>query len=118
MPRPPATLWKYVLAELWRLILLTACILVTVLSFAAAVRFLADGRLGPVETIQLMFLAMPPMLQYALPFAAGFGATLAYHRMTVDNELTATHAAGVSHRAILVPALVSGVILAAVVLVL
>lgn len=116
MRRPPLTLWIAVLVELWRLILLTTCILVVVLSFAAAVRFLADGRLGPTETIRLMFLAMPPMLQYALPFAAGFGATLAYHRAATDNELTASFAAGVSHRAILMPAVLSGVILAGTVL--
>mgnify|MGYP000423281398 CR=1 FL=1 len=36
-----------------------------------------------------MLLAMPPMLQYALPFAACFGATLAYHRFAADNEAVA-----------------------------
>lgn len=118
MRRPPVILWLYILGELWRLILLTSAILVTVLAFAAAVRFLADGRLGPIETIRLMFLAMPPMLQYALPFAAGFGATLAYHRICCDNEMTAGHAAGVSHRTILVPAFLSGLVLSCVVLVL
>jgi lipopolysaccharide export LptBFGC system permease protein LptF len=116
MRRPPLTLWFAVLVELWRLILLTTAILVVVLAFAAAVRFLADGRLGPTETIRLMFLAMPPMLQYALPFAAGFGATLAYHRAATDNELTASFAAGVSHRALLVPAIASGLVLAGTVL--
>ncbi len=90
----------------------------TVLSFAGAVRFLADGRLGPIETIRWMFLMMPPMLQYALPFAAGFGATLAYHRACSDNELTAGYAAGISHRSMLAPALVSGVVLGGIVLLL
>ena len=52
-----------------------------------------------------MGLAMVPMLQYVLPFAAGFGATLAYHRQTSENELTAAKASGVSHRALLMPAL-------------
>jgi lipopolysaccharide export LptBFGC system permease protein LptF len=118
MRRPPLILWCSILVELWRLILMTAAILVIVLAFAAAVRFLADGRLGPVETIRLMFLAMPPMLQYALPFAAGFGATLAYHRACTDNELIASYAAGVSHRSLLVPAVVSGAILSVGVLVL
>lgn len=118
MRRLPVILWLHILGELWRLILLTTCILVTVLSFAAAVRFLADGRLGVVETIRWMFLAMPPMLQYALPFAAGFGATMAYHRVCADNELVAQYAAGVSHRSILMPAFASGVVLSIAVLVL
>lgn len=114
--RSPLTVWRFTLVELWRLMLLTAAILVVVLAFAAAVRFLADGRLGPLDTLRLMGLAVPPMLQYALPFAAGFGATLAYHRMHSDNELMACYAGGVGHRSMLAPALMSGVVLAGIVL--
>lgn len=114
--RLPWTVWLHLSWDLWRLVLLTAAVLVTVISFAAAVKPLADGKLGPVETLKFMILAMPPMLQYALPFAACFGATLAYHRWAADNEITACHAGGISHRALLVPALASGVILAVVLL--
>lgn len=117
MPRRlPWTVWLYLSWDLWRLVLLTAAVLVTVIAFAAAVKPLADGKLGPVETLKFMLLAMPPMLQYALPFAACFGATLAYHRWAADNEITACHAGGVSHRALLAPALASGVALAVLLL--
>jgi lipopolysaccharide export LptBFGC system permease protein LptF len=109
----PWTLWRYILFEFWRLALLTAAVLVTVLSFTAAVKFLADGRLGPLDTLRFMAYAVPPMLQYALPFAGGFAATLAYHRMAADNELVACHAGGMSHRRVLVPAVMSGLVLAA-----
>lgn len=85
------------------------------MSFAGAVRLLAEGRLGPLDTLRLMLLFMPPMLQYALPFAAGFGATLAYHRWSNDNEITACHAAGISHRSLLAPVLISGLALAVVI---
>lgn len=110
--RLPLTLWVHTLAELWRIILLSAGVLVVVISFAATVRYTAAGKLGPLETLTFMFYAIPPMLQYALPFAAGFGATIAYHRMTQDNEATAAAASGVSHRAILAPALITGTVLA------
>ena len=106
--RPPVTLWKYVAADLWRLLLLTVAVLVTVIAFAAAVKPLADGKLGPVEAIKFMILAVPPMLADALPFSAGFAATLAYHRMAQDNELLAAHAGGIPHRSLLVPALATG----------
>jgi len=109
--RLPWTIWRYTLLDLWRLLLLTTAILVAVISFAATVRHIADGRLGPIDTIKFMFMAMPPMLLYALPFAAGFAATLSYHRMSEDNELRAAAASGVSHRALLAPALVTGLIL-------
>ncbi len=112
--RLPLTLWRYAFGELWRIILISAGVLVVVISFAATVRYTAAGKLGPLETLTFMFYAIPPMLQYALPFAAGFGATLAYHRMTQDNEMTAAAASGISHRAILAPALITGGILAIV----
>ena len=110
--RPTITIWRYALTELWRLVLLTTVVLVTVISFAAAVQPMAEGKLQPADALKFMFLAMVPMLQYALPFAAGFGATLAYHRMAQDNEVVASHAGGVSHRQILLPAIVSGLVLA------
>lgn len=113
--RPPILIWRFITADVWRLLLLTAAVLVTVLSFAGAVRLLAEGRLGPLETLRLMLLFMPPMLQYALPFAAGFGATLAYHRWCSDNEVTACFAAGVGHRSLLMPVAISGVVLGAVI---
>jgi lipopolysaccharide export system permease protein len=112
--RAPVTLWRYTAVELWRLVLLTTSVLVVVIVFAAAVRYTAAGKLGPLETLRFMVLAMVPMLQYALPFAAGFGATLAYHRMAQDNELKAAAASGVSHRSLLVPALASGMLLSAI----
>lgn len=117
-PRLSISLWFYILTELWRLILLTAGVLVAVLAFAAAIKPLADGKIGPLETLRFMGLAIIPMLQYALPFAAGFGATLAYHRLSQENEIIAAHAGGVSHRAIVFPAVVSGLVLAGMLLLL
>ncbi len=109
--RPPVTLWASIAADLWRLLLLTVAVLVTVIAFAAAIKPLADGKLGPAEAIKFMVLAIPPMLAYALPFSAGFAATLAYHRMAQDNELLAAHSGGISHRSLLAPALATGLAL-------
>lgn len=114
--RTPLTLWLYLLGDLWKLVLLTTAVLVAVTAFAAAVKPLADGKIGPEEALKFWFLAMVPMLQYALPFAACFGATLAYHRFASDNELTAAYAGGVSHRAMLMPAVISGLILGVILL--
>lgn len=113
--RWPITLWLYILKDMWRLIALTAAVLVTVIAFAATIKPLADGQLSPTQCLKFMGLAMLPMLQYALPFAACFGATLAYYRFASDNEVTAAHAGGVSHRAMLVPVAVTGVVLAVVI---
>lgn len=119
MPRrSPILIWRFIVVDVWRLILLTTAILVSVLSFAFSVRFLADGRLGPFEAARFMLYAMPTMLQFAVPFAAGFGATLAYHRWCSDNEVSACFAAGIGHRPLLVPAALSGLALMIVILVL
>jgi lipopolysaccharide export LptBFGC system permease protein LptF len=107
------TLWRAILIEFWRLMLLSTAVLVTVVAFAATVKPLADGKLTADQAVRFMFYAVPPMLAYTLPFAGGFAATLAYHRFASENEITAAHAGGVSHRRILVPALASGVLLAA-----
>ncbi|MEL7471687.1 MAG: LptF/LptG family permease [Planctomycetota bacterium] len=109
--RLPTTLWKHTLVELWRVLALTTAILVAVIAFALAVQLMAAGKIGPSDVPRLMLLATVPMLQYALPFAAGFSATITYHRMAQDLEVTACAAGGVSHRSLLVPAAISGLLL-------
>lgn len=108
----PWTLWRYTTIELWRVVFICAAILVSVIAFAASVKPLAEGALTPIGAMRFMLLAVPPMLAYALPFAAGFGASLTYHRMAQDNETIAAHSGGVSHRALLVPAVFSGLLIA------
>ncbi|MBL8965247.1 MAG: LptF/LptG family permease, partial [Phycisphaerae bacterium] len=114
----PVRVWRFLLADLVRLGVLAGASLVVVISFAFSVRFLAEGRIDLPGALRLSVLAMVPMLQYALPFACGFAATLAYHRFASDNEATACSAGGISHRAVLVPAAVVGLVLAVAVAVL
>lgn len=114
--RPPWIVWAYVASEMWRLILLTTSVLLCVTAFGVSVKYLADGKLGAADSLRIMFLAMPPMLHYVLPFAACFGATLAYHRLAADNEALACHAGGISHRALLGPAIATGLALSVVLL--
>jgi len=94
--------------EIWRLAALTVAILTSIVAFAAGVRPLANGQLEPADALRFMGLALIPMLQFTAPFAAGFAATLAYHRLTTDNEDAALSSAGISRRALLGPATVTG----------
>ncbi|MDX2148435.1 MAG: LptF/LptG family permease [Planctomycetota bacterium] len=110
---PPRLLWKYTLGDLWRRLALSAVVLVTIIAFAAAIKPLADGRLDALDALRFVVLAMPPMLAYALPFAGGFAATLVYYRLATDNEITAAQAGGVSLRALLTPAILTGLLCAA-----
>lgn len=116
--RPPLILWRYLSTELWRSLVLIALALVLLVSFAAGIQPLAKGDIGLGDAIRLMGLLSVPMLQYALPFAAGFAATLVYHRFSSDNEATACRASGIPQRAILAPSLLMGVLLGLIVAVL
>ncbi|MEM9065783.1 MAG: LptF/LptG family permease [Planctomycetota bacterium] len=111
-PRTPVTLWRHTLWELFKLIAITAIALVVIIAFAAGVRWVAEGKLGALELLRFSALASVPMLAYALPFAAGFGATLTFHRMAQDNEVSAAHAGGMSHSTVFVPAIAAGLTLA------
>ncbi|MBL8886338.1 MAG: LptF/LptG family permease [Phycisphaerales bacterium] len=112
MARPqPISLWRSIFWELTRNLLLATAVLVTVIAFSATIKPLADGRLAPFEALKFLLLAIPPMLAYALPFAGCFASTLVYHRLSSDNEFVAAAAGGVSHRSLLVPAAVLGLIL-------
>ncbi|MCB9846040.1 MAG: LptF/LptG family permease [Phycisphaeraceae bacterium] len=108
----PKTLLLHVLFEQLRVVALTAGVIVVVIAFAAAIKPIGDGDLDPLDAPKFMLLAMVPMLAYALPFAGGFGTTLAYHRLTQDHETVAARASGISNRMLMAPALACGLLLA------
>ena len=112
MPRVPLILWRFLVADLLKVVLLTAGVLVVFIAFTATFRPFIDGRLSPGQTLRFMGLALLPMMQFAMPFAAGFGATLAYHRFAAENEAQAALVSGVSHRTLLAPAAITGLALA------
>lgn len=84
--------------------LLTTLILVTVIAFGAAIKPLAqDHILGVGQAIKYILFAMVPMLQFALPFAGGFAATLTLHRMASDREIVAAVVSGISYSRLIAP---------------
>ena len=93
----PGLLTRYVVAELLKTMLLTTGVLVAVIAFGATIKPLAQGLIGGADILKYVMVASVPMLQYALPFAAGFAATLVMHRLAVDNELLAMSVNGVSY---------------------
>jgi hypothetical protein len=109
---------RYLLVEVLRVLLLSTGVLVAVIAFGAAIRPLAEELLSPAETIKYVGFATIPMLQYALPFAAGFAATIVVSRLSSDNEILAMSTAGLSYRRILRPLGMLGIVLAVIMLVL
>ena len=98
-------------AELLRVLLLTTTVIVVVVAFGAAIKPLADSSLGSGSVVKYVALAMIPMLQFALPFSAGFAATLVLHRFAADNELVAMSTSGMRYRTIFAPIIAVGLAL-------
>ncbi len=99
----PWTLYRYILWDVFRLLLLSSVALLTVISFAAAVKPLSEGLLGPAAVLKFVAFTTPTMIQYTLPFATAFAVTLTFSRLVSDNEVTAMVAGGMSYTKILMP---------------
>jgi lipopolysaccharide export LptBFGC system permease protein LptF len=115
----PYRLSWYTAVELLRVIGLAAAVLAVVTAFGAVIKPLAgDAPISAMQALKYVGLALVPMMQYALPFAAGFGATIVFHRMVTDNEVMAMSVVGLRYRTILAPVLVLGLALVIVMAVL
>lgn len=108
----PWLIYRYLLVDLLRVFMLTATVLVLVIAFGATLKPLTgDTLLSAIDTVKYLFLATVPMLQFAIPFAAGFASTMVLHRMTGDNEIFAAAASGISYRKLLLPIIALGLAL-------
>lgn len=115
----PLRLYLYMLMDMLRVIAITTGVLVAVIAFGAVIKPLAgESILTAGQAVKYVFFAMVPMLQYALPFAAGFGSTLSMHRMVNDNEILAMAVSGMPYRSILTPVIAMGVALTIIMIIL
>lgn len=114
----PWTLYRYILRELLKVLVLTTAVMVVVLSFGAAIGPMSDGLLGPVSLIKFVLYTMPTVLGFALPFAGAFSATVVFQAMAKDNEVLACRAGGLSYSRIFAPVVALGLVLMMVLLLL
>jgi lipopolysaccharide export LptBFGC system permease protein LptF len=107
----PWTLYRYILGELLKLLVLTTAVLVVVMSFGAAIQPMSDGKLSPGLLVKFVVFTMPTVLGFALPFAGAFASTLVFIRLANENEILACSASGISYLRILAPVLALGLVL-------
>ncbi len=112
----PGLLTRYMAGELLKTILLTTTVLVAVIAFGTAIKPLSRNLLGGADILKYVLFAMVPMMEFALPFAAGFGSTLVMHRLAGDNEILAMNSCGLSPRRIFRPIFVLAAVLLLVML--
>lgn len=119
MPKMPWRFYRYMLVDVLRQFTITLVILVVVIAFGATIKPLSSGGLlTGWDTLKYLTLAIVPMLQFAIPFAAAFAATICLHRMAQDNEITAMAVSGQSYVKLLAPMALFGVVLTLVIAVL
>lgn len=107
----PWTLYRLLLRDMLRLLILSTLVLVTVISVAVAIKPLGDGVLGIENLGQFLLLTAPTVLSISLPFAGAFAGTMVFIRFTTDNEMLACRASGISYRTVLLPVGVLGLAL-------
>jgi len=108
----PFRLTRYTVVELLRVIGFAAVVLAAITAFGAIIKPLAgDSPISAMQALKYVGLSLVPMLQYALPFAAGFGATIVMHRLVSDNEIMAMSVSGLPYRVILAPVMVLACVL-------
>lgn len=106
----PWTLYRFVLKDLLRLLVITSAVLILLMAVAAAVPYLSDGLLGPLSMIKFITYTSPTMLSVALPFAGAFVGTMVFNRMVSDREVLICRACGLNYMLILLPVGFLGVI--------
>lgn len=110
------TLYKYLVKEQFTPLL--TCLLGLSLVLATGqliqlIRYLFSTSVSFLGLIEVIGLAMPQLVLYALPMAAIMGVLLGFIRLNGDNEIIALKAAGVSFRQFL-PAVLSVLIVTSV----
>lgn len=107
----PWTLYRYILKDLIRLLLMATLALVSVVSFAVALKPLSDGLLSAMALPRYIGYMTPLILVLVLPFAAAFAGTMVFNRLANDNEILACRASGMSYSVIILPIAVLGMAL-------
>lgn len=102
------TLFWYILKDLLRIFLMASGVLAGIMSFGGLLKPLTEHGLSVAQVIRMLGYFMPAMNTYALPIAALYATTMVYGRLAADNEIVACRAAGISHLALTLPALVLG----------
>jgi len=105
-------LHKYLTKDLIRTGLLAAVAFTLVMSLFAIIEPMRKQGLGAGQVLRLFWYLLPVMMSLTLPIAALLAATMVYGRFSMDNELTACRASGVSVYTLLKPGLTLGALLA------
>ncbi len=104
-------LQRYVLMDLLRVFSLLLLGLTIMLVFVGVIGEATKSGLGPAQIIRILPYIIPSLLPYTIPATLLLTVCVVYGRMSGDQEITATKAAGINVMAVLWPAFVLGAVL-------
>lgn len=104
-------LQRYVLGQLLRVFGMLVLGLTGLLVFVGVAGEAATNGLGPVQIVKILPFIIPSLLPFTIPATLLLTVCVVYGRMSSDNEITATKAAGISVVALLWPSFVLGAVL-------
>ena len=104
-------LQRYVLMQLRRVFSMLVSGLTLLLVFVGVAGEASRNGLGPIQVLQILPYIVPSLLPFTIPATLLLTVCVVYGRMSGDNEITATKAAGINVLAVLWPSLTLGAIL-------
>lgn len=111
----PWTIQRYIFREMSKTFVLSAAVLTGALGLGGGVHQMLELKEAtPWQVLQLMALVLPVAGALTLPIAALFSAAATYGRLSADNEFIACRSGGINLHVLFLPALVLGVVSAAI----
>ena len=112
----PRIIWRYIFLDVLQHSLIGLCAVTLLMVVQNALRFLEDlvgAGVGIAAMVELLGIILPSYFAYAIPTALVFGVLLTFGRMSLDGEIVALRASGVSVRGLLPPVLALGLLASA-----
>lgn len=102
---------RYVLAELFKIFLVTLTVMTLLMIIVGVVAEAARQGLGPAQVVRLLPYILPNALRFTIPGTILFAAAYVYGRMSSSNEIVALKSAGISPMVVLWPAFLLAAVL-------
>ena len=106
-------LQRQILKELISVFILALVVMTVLMVFVGIIREAMEHGLGPMQIIQILPYIVPSLLPLMIPATLLLTVSTVYGRMSGDQEVVATKAAGINVVSLISPSLVMGVVLSA-----
>lgn len=104
-------LQRYILVELLKVFTFILSVLTLLLVFVGVFQQVAEKGLGPVHILKILPFIVPSLMPFTIPATLLLTVCVVYGRLSGDQEITVSKAAGINAMSLLFPALTLGGVL-------